>query len=146
MQNFQYEWFYLYISITGMLFLVACIISEWGKLYDKTKWIDLVLHGLSAGLIFTPAGFWLAYNLTKSPLWLASLFAFSFSMMVISIWEVIEFTIDSIFKTNMQRWKSKTKDKDQRGNGLLDSMWDIIATLIGTTITCILLLTLAFVL
>ena len=55
-----------------------------------------------------------------------ALFVFAFSMMMGSVWEIFEFSIDSFFGFNMQK------------SGLVDTMWDLIVDAIGALFISIL--------
>jgi hypothetical protein len=95
------------------------------KMYNRTKWFDLVMHFISGGLILALIGFWVSKSV-----W----FAFFFAVAMSAIWELIEFTIDAIFRTNLQKWKDAYMVK--RNAGLIDSMGDVLATLLGAMLAC----------
>lgn len=99
-----------------LAFYIACTVF---KLYDKIWWLDLVVHFV-AGVVISMT----LTLFTKS--WLL---IFTSAVTLSLAWELIEFLCDSIFGTNMQRWKdSYTRFK--RG-GLIDSMTDLIAAIVG---------------
>ena len=87
-----------------------------------------MLHAFS-GTILGFIGFSLIYFLNReeeidivlSPIFVA-LFAFNFAVSIGVIWEIFEFTMDSLFALNMQK------------TGLIDTMWDLIADCIGSGI------------
>ncbi len=106
------------------LFLYASIfLGEVGDYYERFWWWDVVLHGGSA-FAFGFAGFLVLYllyarhKITASPL-LISIFAFSFSIAIGTIWEMFEFAVDQLFGLNMQK------------SGLRDTMWDLIVDALG---------------
>jgi len=93
--------------------------------YNRYWWWDIVLHAES-GFLLGIVGFLLVYtlngnesvNLDLSPGFIA-LFAFMFSIGLGVLWEIFEFTMDSVFGLNMQK------------SGLVDTMWDLIIDTIG---------------
>lgn len=127
--------FWIYLSITVAILIAADLLLGRGlKLYDRTQWFDITLHVLSGAFILAVAGFWIAGAFgVASPL-AKSIFAFLFAATMTALWELIEFMIDSIFNTNMQRWKDGYT-RFKRG-GLIDSMTDILATIVGAAIAC----------
>jgi len=110
-----------------VLFIFASIyLGELQMFYVKFWWWDLFLHALS-GVIIADIGFSLVYLLNKknkidlSPFFIA-LFSFSFALAIGVIWEIFEFSMDSIFGVNMQK------------SGLVDTMWDLIIEASGALI------------
>ena len=59
----------------------------------------------------------------------ATIFAFSFSMMLGAMWEIFEYAMDTGFGHNMQK------------SGLVDTMEDFIACFLGSLIPCVMFLT-----
>ena len=115
-----------------LLFLYSSIfLGEFGDFYEKYWWWDLILHTIS-GIILGFFGFLIIYTLNKSkkinlnltPIFIA-LFTFSFAITLGVMWEIIEFSLDSIFNLNMQK------------SGLIDTMWDLIVDSIGAFIIAI---------
>jgi hypothetical protein len=105
--------------------LAALFAGEWSDLYETLPWWDLALHGISAAVL---SGLGVVLALIPSggarphaSLWIATVLGFCFSMMVGTMWEVMEFTLDMLFGTNAQ----------ERETGVLDTMWDIIVNLAG---------------
>lgn len=84
-----------------------------------------MLH-TSSGLNLGFVGFFALYFLNHeknidmylSPVFIA-LFAFAFALCIGALWEIYEFSMDSILGLNMQK------------NGLVDTMWDLIADSLG---------------
>jgi len=81
------------------------------------------------------AGFLLVYLLNESKRvalhmtpGFISLFAFSFSVTIGTLWEIFEFAMDQLFGLNMQ--KAMLSDS----SGLTDTMWDMIVNAIGALI------------
>lgn len=91
--------------------------------YEKYFWWDAVLHTVS-GIVLSFAGFLILYvlhqqgKLKASPAIIA-FFTFCTGVALGGVWEIYEFTIDSVFGTNMQR------------TGLSDTMWDLIVDAVG---------------
>lgn len=87
-----------------------------------------MLHTFS-GIILSFVGFILIYFLNRdenidillNPLFIA-IFSFTFAVSIGVVWEIFEFSMDSLFGSNMQK------------SGLVDTMWDLIADCIGGSI------------
>ncbi|WP_230868762.1 hypothetical protein [Iocasia frigidifontis] len=87
-----------------------------------------MLHTFS-GIILGFVGFILIYFLNRdenidillNPLFIA-IFSFTFAVSIGVVWEIFEFSMDSLFGFNMQK------------SGLVDTMWDLIADCIGGSI------------
>lgn len=117
------------------------------NLYGVFPGWDKVLHTLS-GPLFSIVGFAFADLLLKNQPTgarkvLASVFiAFLFSLAVGYIWELFEYSVDSIIPGfNNQRWQAGVIEdlgngtylvSDARGTGLHDTMWDMFANFFGT--------------
>lgn len=105
--------FILNIFIYGALFL-----GEIQGFYTKFWWWDLVLHagsGVALGFIgfIILLSLYRSKKLTVSPALLA-LFSFCFAFSLGALWEVFEFSMDTLLGFNMQK------------SGLIDTMWDLI--------------------
>lgn len=118
------------IVILSFIF-AANYLGELKEYYIKYFWWDKMLHTLS-GIMLGFLGFLLIYilnneekvNVYLSPFFMA-LFAFSFAVCTGALWEIFEFTMDSLFGFNMQK------------SGLVDTMWDLIVDTIGAIISSI---------
>lgn len=131
------------LLLTIMLFVVATIVigDAYGQ-YERFWWWDDVLHSLS-GIITALVGFLLVYffnaryNMRLSPTFVAT-FAFTFAITMGVVWEIVEFTFDVLFHTDMQRWDLPAKamliGKPYQGSGLRDTMSDLIVACIGALI------------
>lgn len=131
------------LLLTIMLFVVASIVlgDAYGN-YGRFWWWDDVLHALS-GVIAGLVGFLLVYffnaryNMHISPRFVA-LFAFSFAVTIGVVWEIIEFSVDVVFGTEMQRWNMAPDEtiigKAYQGAGLRDTMSDLIVASIGAVL------------
>jgi len=125
-------------TITIILFVYASLIlGEFGSFYVKFTWWDNMLHSFS--------GFALAMAVFSTMLWLYQnpnqlgqlspgmliLFSFCFAVACGAVWEIIEFTMDRVFGTDMQRWQEGYMA------GLVDTMTDIIMDTAGAILSSI---------
>lgn len=116
------------IVIISFIFL-SLFLGEIHSYYYKFWWWDLWLHGES-GVLAGLFGFTLVYILNAQenikvhmkPGFI-SIFAFTFALTLGTLWEIFEFTIDTVLGSNMQK------------NGIIDTMSDLILILIGALIT-----------
>ena len=135
------------IYIVFMFYIVAhFILGEILDFYVKLKWWDSFLH-LTSGMAIALLSFSFINLMTnntdnfKINALFAAFFAFSMTVMIGSIWEIIEFASDSWFGTNMQRAYVSTLNG--RGDALLgqaalaDTMKDLILDVIGAASMCI---------
>jgi uncharacterized membrane protein YjdF len=114
----------------GFVF-AALFLGEVHGYYTRFWWWDIVLH-TSSGFLLGIVGFLLVYVLNETeriqlnmrPGFVA-FFAFLFALGIGTIWEVFEFSMDSLFGTDMQ--KSMLGDD----SGLTDTMWDLIVDTLG---------------
>lgn len=124
-------------SLMEIIFIVftflALILGEIANFYAKFEWWDDMLHG-SSGILITSLGFIVLNTLNKSdkisskmnPLFVC-IFAFCFSVCIGALWEIIEWTIDGIAGTNMQRFSDNdTRVLFEGRDALRDTMGDII--------------------
>ncbi|MFW6022039.1 MAG: hypothetical protein ACOCQW_00755 [Halanaerobiaceae bacterium] len=117
----------LQIIIIAFVF-ASLYLGELRNFYYHFWWWDTMLHTLS-GVILGFVGFVLIYflnheeniNLLLSPVFIA-IFAFTFAVSIGVVWEIFEFSMDSLFGFNMQK------------SGLVDTMWDLIADCIGGSV------------
>ncbi len=120
------------LQVLALLFVFAALfLGEVRSYYDKIWWWDIALHSTS-GLLMGILGFLLVYVLNASqkiafsmtPRFVA-FFAFMFAVAVGALWEIFEFSMDSLFGARMQ--KAMFNDP----SGLTDTMWDMIVNAIG---------------
>lgn len=129
----------LYMPVAFDLLIIAVIyfsffLGSINNYYYKFWWWDLFLH-TSAGIWVGGLGFLLTYiinaqkniNIHMKPGFVA-FFAFTFSMAMGGIWEILEFIMDNIFGQNMQHMSE---------TGLIDTMWDIIVNFFGALVISI---------
>jgi len=116
--------FILNIFIYGSLYL-----GEIQGYYTRFWWWDIVLHagsGLTLGFI----GFLILYSLHKEGRFKASpfiiaVFSFCFALALGALWEIFEFTVDSVLGFNMQK------------SGLVDTMWDLIVDAVSALVASV---------
>ena len=130
------------MSILYMVFLYCSIyLGEVRDFYNTVPHWDTILHTFS-GAMLGVVGFIIvnAFNdsenvkVNLSPGFVA-LFAFSFAITIGILWEVWEFTTDSIFKVNMQRFMMPDGTPLVGRAALMDTMKDIIVDCVGALIT-----------
>jgi len=114
-------------EIIVVIFIYASLfLGEVQNYYIKFWWWDIILHtggGIALGFV----GFFILYVLYKGnkintkPL-LIAIFSFCFAVALGAVWEIFEFSMDSIIGLNMQK------------SGLRDTMWDLIVDSLGALI------------
>lgn len=121
--------------LVAVIFTFAALyLGEIQLFYQRLWWWDIALHA-SAGLLMGVLGFLLVYilneskrvELTITPVFIA-FFAFLFAVSIGTFWEIFEFGVDQLFRTNMQ--KPMLNDP----SGLTDTMWDMIVNATGAAI------------
>lgn len=126
-------------QVLALVFVFSALfLGEVRSYYDRIWWWDIALHSTS-GLLMGILGFLLVYVLNASekiafsmtPRFVA-FFAFMFAVAVGALWEIFEFSMDSLFGTRMQ--KAMFSDP----SGLTDTMWDMIVNTIGAAFISIL--------
>ena len=136
-----------FIYIIFILFCVAHFLcGEILDFYVKVKWWDSFLHTFS-GMFIALLSFSLINILNKNSnnfklnIVFASIFAFSLTVSIGAIWEIIEYFSDCIFNTNMQRaYVSTTSGRGIAFVGqeaLSDTMKDLILDAIGAGLMCL---------
>lgn len=131
------EWPPEFEVLTILFIFASLFLGEIGGYYERFWWWDVMLHTAS-GLLLGILGFLLVYVLNSqpnvrlhmSPSFVA-LFAFMFAVAVGAIWEIFEFTMDSLFGTNMQ--KPMLGD----ASGLTDTMFDLIVDALGALVIAV---------
>lgn len=117
----------------AIVFVFASIfLGEVHSYYTKFWWWDIILHS-SSGFLLGLAGFLAVYilneekriHLKMKPAFVA-LFAFAFAVMLGAMWEIFEFSVDTIFGLNLQK------------SGLIDTMGDLIVDTLGALIISVL--------
>lgn len=125
--------------LLGIAFVFASLfLGEVHAYYSRFWWWDMALHsgsGFSLGII----GFLLVHVLNETeeigvymkPGFVA-FFAFLFAVGIGVLWEIFEFSMDSIFGMNMQ------KEMLDDPSGLTDTMLDLIVDTLGALVISIL--------
>lgn len=127
----------LQLAAIGFVF-ASLFLGEIHDYYNRFWWWDMALHTTS-GFLLGILGFLLVYIMNETekiqvhmkPGFVA-LFAFLFALGIGALWEIFEFTMDSVLGTNMQ--KPMLDDP----SGLTDTMWDLIVDAIGALVISIL--------
>jgi len=123
LNNLDIMIYYIFILVVQVL---GCICN----LYNIIWWYDLFAHFIS-GIFTFYIGLILLKNFKiniKDKFIFILFFCICFSALIALLWEIIEFTGDSLFNLNVQH--SKT-------TGVTDTMQDMIIAMIGTVITTI---------
>ncbi len=151
----------------GMPLVICCMlfgffgntVSNVWRMYDFFPAWDMVLHSLS-GVLFAAVGLGLGslvtYNQPEGKLKIVAIvvFAFFFSLSVGFLWEIFEFTVDTVSPTSStQGWAEGMIQMgsdgvydipdgtylvdSRRGTAILDTMEDMILHLLGSLITLI---------
>ena len=122
-------------QVLAVVFVFAALyLGEVRSYYERIWWWDIALH-TSSGLLTGVFGFLLVYVLNESdrvelqmrPRFVA-LFAFLFAVVVGTLWEIFEFSMDQLAGTVMQ--KPMLGDP----SGLTDTMWDMIVNALGALV------------
>ena len=127
-------------------------VSNVWRMYDCFPQWDMVLHSLS-GVLFAVVGLGLALLLLRDipeggrKVLAVLLFALFFSLAVGYLWEVFEFTVDTISPSmSTQGWADGILESypdgtylvnSRRGTAILDTMEDMILHLLGSLITLV---------
>ena len=127
----------LQLAVIGFVF-ASLFLGEIRDYYVRFWWWDMVLHTMS-GFLLGIIGFLLVHIMNETekidvhmkPGFVA-FFAFMFALGVGTLWEVLEFTMDSAFGMNMQ--KPMLGDP----SGLTDTMWDLIVDATGALVISVL--------
>ncbi|HDS03368.1 MAG TPA: hypothetical protein ENN72_06635 [Firmicutes bacterium] len=127
---------YLYLPVQfqivlTLFFFASLYLGSIKGFYYRYWWWDTLLHTAS-GFMLGLVGFLLVYTLnshkrkafTLSPFFIV-LFSFCFAMTIGTMWEIYEFSMDSLFGWDMQK------------SGLVDTMFDLIADMIGAATSSI---------
>lgn len=149
------------IQISDAIYIIVLLwfsahffLGEICGFYVKVKWWDSFLHTFS-GVFLSFVSFSLINLLNdtkeqgfKLNIWFSCLFAFTLAVTIGVIWEIIEFSIDKMFLTNMQRAYESIAGGNSRGEPLVgqaalaDTMKDLMLDSLGALISCIVIATL----
>lgn len=130
------------LEILYLMFCAATImLGEIFEFYIKYKWWDDFLH-IFSGSFISVIGFVVLFYFNEkknikfdlSPGFII-FFCLCFSLSAEFLWEVIEWTLDSIVGSNMQRYMHDITLEPFVGRAALeDTMWDMIEALVGSVI------------
>lgn len=132
-----------YFYIIFILFCMAhFILGEVGGFYVNVKGWDSLLHALSGGLItlgcFSFINLLNDNDIVHINKFLVVLSAFTLTVTIGVLWEIVEFAIDGIFDTNMQRAVNSITEEPFIGReALLDTMKDLILDASGSLVVSI---------
>ncbi len=131
-----------FMTMCFLLFLYCAIfLGEVRYFYINVKNWDTILHTLS-GVMLGTLGFSFvnilndnkdATHLKLSPFFVA-FFAFCFSVMLGTIWEVYEFAADELLGFNMQKFRLPDGTDLTGHAAIVDTMKDIIVDIVGTLV------------
>ena len=118
----------------------AIFLGEVRSFYYAVPYWDTILHTMS-GAMLGALGFSMIaiFNnaeripLNLSPVFIA-VFAFCFALALGAVWEIYEFTMDSVFGTNMQKYMLDNGTALIGQAALQDTMKDIIVDAIGALV------------
>ena len=132
-------------TLTGILFpavvFMGIFLGSGFRYYDLYPWWDRSVHFLS-GILFFSFGISLTEKTPDVGLAGRLIFSFAISLAFHELWEVAEFLADSILHTDHQHWQKHSAvvnhqpEKALQPPGLVDTMVDTIAGLIGTIAAC----------
>lgn len=121
------------LEIFLVLFIYAStFLGEIKNYYASYWWWDILMH-ISSGLAFGIIGFIILYIIYKtkkiktSPE-IAAMFSFAFALAMGALWEIVEFSVDSIFGPISNNVLMQTVVNNC---GLIDTMKDLINDSIG---------------
>ena len=121
----------------------AIFLGEIFSFYYRIPVWDSILHAMSAAMLST-LGFilvdWLNKDehvkLSMNPLFV-SLFAFSFALMIGTLWEIYEFSFDSILGLNMQKARLEDGTPLIGNAALTDTMKDLIIDALAALVVAV---------
>ncbi len=131
------------VTFQVLIVLFACagvFLGGVAEFYVKYWWWDSMLHFL-AGIGLGFAGFLILYVLHRNNKFQAgpgtiAIFSFCFALSLGVLWEIFEFSVDSILGEDMQRARNLCPDIGDCDTrlGLMDTMIDLILDAIGAFI------------
>lgn len=133
-----------YMFVLYYFFLYCAIyLGEVGSFYYRIPFWDTMLHGMSACMLGA-LGFSVVFmfndspevSIKLSPLFVG-IFAFCFAVAIGVIWEMYEFTLDSLFEMNMQKYRLETGQQLLGHTALIDTMEDLIVDVAGALLTAV---------
>ena len=127
-----------YMFVLYFIFLYCAVyLGEVRNFYYSVPHWDTILHTFS-GAMLGALGFTIAELLSDSPHrkvelspFFIAFFGFCFAVAAGAVWEIYEYTIDSIMKLNMQKYAFEDGTLKLGRAALNDTMKDIIVDVIG---------------
>ena len=113
--------YYLFILIADF---IGCVCN----LYNTVSWYDIFVHFLSGMFTFVLATVIFRLITKEKNKLLKILFCLGIVALIAITWEVFEFSVDSIIKTNLQH---------NLDTGVIDTMQDMIVATLGGIISSI---------
>ena len=113
--------YYLFILIADF---IGCVCN----LYNTVSWYDIFVHFLSGMFTFVLATIIFRLISKENNKLLKILFCLGIVALIAITWEVFEFSVDSIIKTNLQH---------NLDTGVIDTMQDMIVATLGGIISSI---------
>ena len=107
--------YYIFIFIADFL---GCVCN----LYNMVSWYDIFAHFLSGIFTFVLATIIFRFIAKSNNKLLKILFCLGIVALVAIVWEIFEFSVDSIMHTNLQH---------NQDTGVIDTMQDMIVALLG---------------
>ncbi len=114
---------FLFQYSTLVFIALSLVLGSWFRFYEDFIWWDMFLHFL-AGVIFAVPGYCLIYKGAENVRnFMAFWVPLCVSLAISALWEIYEFTGDILFGMTMQ------------GNGISDTMEDLIACFVAAIVT-----------
>ena len=134
--NFMYILYFIFLYC-------AVYLGEVRNFYFAIPNWDTILHTFSGGMLGA-LGFILVdllndskrVSIHLSPFFVA-FFAFCFALACGVIWELYEFTMDSLFQLNMQKYMTETGTLLVGREALMDTMQDLVVDTLGSLVVTI---------
>lgn len=124
-----------------LVFLFCAIyLGEVRNFYFRIPYWDTILHAMSGGMLAI-IGFYIVHILNNwdrldlhlSPFFVA-FFAFCFAAACGVVWEIYEFSVDSLLSMNMQKYLTDTGEALVGAAALQDTMEDLIVDLVSALV------------
>lgn len=127
-----------FVLLTIAFVFASLFLGEIRGYYTRFWWWDILLHS-GSGFLLGIIGFLLVHVLNETedigvhmkPGFVA-FFAFMFAVGIGALWEIFEFSMDSLFGMNMQ------KEMLGDSSGLTDTIWDLIVDTLGALVISVL--------
>ena len=107
--------YYIFIFLADFLGAVC-------NLYNNVDWYDIFVHFLSGFFTFVLASVIYRYITTNNNKILKVIFCLGIVSIIAIVWELFEFSVDSLIHTNLQH---------NQDTGVIDTMQDMFVALLG---------------